>query len=43
MQTGEFARNTSLLWEISGNGLTKPSYLFGTVHLIDKKDFHVRP
>ncbi|MBC8172514.1 MAG: TraB/GumN family protein, partial [Chitinophagales bacterium] len=25
------------------NGLTKPSYLFGTVHLIDKKDFHVRP
>lgn len=23
----------SLLWKISGNGLTKPSYLFGTVHL----------
>ena len=23
----------SLLWRISGNGLTKPSYLFGTMHL----------
>jgi uncharacterized protein YbaP (TraB family) len=25
----------SLLWEISGNGLGKPSFLFGTVHIID--------
>lgn len=24
--------NHSLLWEISGNGLTSPSYLFGTFH-----------
>lgn len=31
--------NTSLLWEVSGNGLTKPSYLFGTVHMICEKDF----
>ncbi len=23
----------SLLWEISGNGLEKPSYLYGTIHL----------
>src|SRR5688500_18902012 len=23
-----------LLWEISGNGLKKPSYLFGTYHLL---------
>jgi uncharacterized protein len=23
----------SLLWKISGNGLTKPSYLFGTIHI----------
>ncbi|NMH27859.1 TraB/GumN family protein [Flavobacterium sp. SE-s28] len=23
----------SLLWKISGNGLTKPSYLFGTIHM----------
>jgi len=25
----------SLLWKISGNGLRKPSYLFGTVHMLD--------
>lgn len=25
----------SLLWEISGNGLEQPSYLFGTIHIID--------
>ena len=24
----------SLLWEISGNGLQKPSYVFGTIHMI---------
>ncbi|WP_168194042.1 TraB/GumN family protein [Pontibacter sp. SGAir0037] len=24
----------ALLWEISGNGLAKPSYLFGTIHAI---------
>jgi uncharacterized protein len=28
----------SLLWEISGNGLTKPSYLYGTIHVICKDD-----
>lgn len=31
----------SLLWEISGNGLDKPSYLYGTIHIICKKDFFV--
>ena len=25
----------SLLWEISGNGLAKPSYLFGTYHVLN--------
>lgn len=25
--------NQSLLWEISSNGMKKPSYLFGTIHL----------
>ncbi len=30
---------SSLLWEISGNGLQQPSYLFGTVHMICKEDF----
>lgn len=29
----------SLLWEISGNGLKKPSYLFGTIHMICDRDF----
>lgn len=30
--------NNSLLWEISGNHLSKPSYLFGTFHLMCKED-----
>lgn len=29
----------ALLWEISGKGLKKPSYLFGTIHIIGEKDF----
>ena len=32
-------KNNSLLWEISGNGLLQPSYLFGTIHMICKEDF----
>lgn len=28
------AQGQSLLWEISGNGLSKPSYLFGTYHIL---------
>lgn len=31
----------SLFWEISGNGLKKPSYLFGTIHLIPKDSFFI--
>ena len=30
--------DNSLLWQISGNGLQKPSYLFGTFHLMCKDD-----
>ncbi|MBA2330254.1 MAG: TraB/GumN family protein [Flavisolibacter sp.] len=30
----------TLLWRITGNGLTKPSYLFGTMHLNDRRLFH---
>ncbi|MEY4109985.1 MAG: hypothetical protein RLZZ46_339 [Bacteroidota bacterium] len=30
-----------LLWELSGNGLAQPSYIFGTIHLIPQKDFVV--
>ena len=29
----------SLLWKIQGKGVKKASYLFGTVHLIEKKHF----
>lgn len=29
----------SLLYEISGNGLQKPSYLYGTIHIICSGDF----
>lgn len=33
------ALENSLLWEISGNGLGQPSYLFGTIHIIAAEDF----
>jgi uncharacterized protein YbaP (TraB family) len=29
-----------LLWRITGNGLSRPSYLFGTMHLTDKRLFY---
>jgi uncharacterized protein len=29
----------SLLYEISGNGLAQPSYIYGTIHIICKDDF----
>jgi len=31
--------NSSLLWKVSGNGLEKPSYVYGTIHLICPDDF----
>jgi uncharacterized protein YbaP (TraB family) len=30
-----------LLWEISGNGISQPSYIFGTIHLICQDKFFV--
>lgn len=40
-----FAQSTkkynSLFWEISGNGLSKPSYLYGTMHVSNKVAFHL--
>lgn len=33
---GDSAR--TLLWKISGNGLDKPSFLFGTIHMLCKDD-----
>ena len=29
----------SLLWRISGNGLERPSYLYGTMHVTDERAF----
>lgn len=33
----------SLLWKISGKGLEKPSYLFGTIHLMCPDDIKITP
>lgn len=33
----------SLLWSISGNGLEQPSYLFGTIHILDSSYFLMEP
>jgi uncharacterized protein YbaP (TraB family) len=30
---------TSLLWQITGNSLKKPSFLYGTIHIQDKRVF----
>lgn len=32
--------NNTLLWQVSGKGLKKPSYLFGTFHLLCKDDIN---
>lgn len=32
--------DNTLLWEVSGKGLEKPSFLFGTFHLLCKQDIH---
>ncbi len=32
--------DNTLLWEVSGNGLTAPSYIFGTFHLLCSNDIH---
>lgn len=31
----------SILWEVSGNGLTSPSYLMGTLKFIGEKEFYL--
>ena len=39
-KTSEFPfTESSLLWKIEGNGIPKGSYLFGTMHLIEKEYF----
>ena len=34
-------KEKTLFWEISGNGLTKKSYLYGTMHVNDKISYHL--
>ena len=31
----------ALLWRVTGGELEQPSYVFGTIHLIGKEDFHL--
>jgi hypothetical protein len=38
-QSPQPLNEASLLWEISGNGLRTPSFVFGTIHMIPQKDF----
>lgn len=33
------AQENSLLWKVTGKGLSKPSYLFGTIHMICPSDY----
>ena len=40
-QQRENKKYPALLWEIRGNGLKKPSYLFGTMHVSNKLVFHL--
>ncbi len=39
--TKKTPKYNSLFWEITGNGLKKPSYLFGTMHVSSKMVFHL--
>lgn len=38
--SASWSQGNSLLWEISGNNLQGPSYLYGTMHLADKRIFN---
>lgn len=40
-QNGSPKKYQSLLWEISGKGMEKPSYLFGTMHVSNKMVFNL--
>lgn len=39
MLSAQKKEKPGMLWKISGNGLSKPSYLLGTIHLKDKRMF----
>ena len=36
---GVIPYENALLWQIDGKNMQKPSYLFGTIHMIDSEDF----
>ena len=36
-----FSQEKGLLFEISGNNIQKPSYIFGTMHLLCEGDFQM--
>lgn len=38
---GQQKKYQSLLWEISGNGLDKNSYLYGSMHVSEKVSYHL--
>lgn len=40
---GQGKTENTLLWKITGPGLDKPSYLFGTIHVICKEDAVISP
>ena len=40
-QTTASNSNNTLLWRISGKNLSKPSYLFGTIHLLCANDIEI--
>ena len=37
----DLPEDNGLLWEITGKGLTKPSYVYGTMHVSSKLAFHL--
>lgn len=39
--TAQSKKYQSLLWEISGNGVTKNSYLYGSMHVSEKISYHL--
>jgi uncharacterized protein YbaP (TraB family) len=39
--TSDLIAQNSVLWQISGNGLTAPSYLMGTLKFIGEKEFFI--
>lgn len=42
-EEGKVERGTPFLWEISGNGLSEPSFLFGTLHVGDERVTRLHP